>query len=126
MIAARRSIVIACLLTLGGCASGDLLEGQRTVFNNPFVAPVIDQRGIGPQCDRGRGNDTTCLGVPLARDGRAFVHPRSYTDAQERVLRERAALLQERIEQLRTPPPPAPPTPSAPPIAEAPAEPATE
>lgn len=114
----RLSMILVAAL-LGGCVTGDTLEGQRTVFSNPYVAPVIDQSGIGPECNRARGQDATCLGVPLTRKGRGnsigegdFGSVRSYNRNQRRVLRERAELLRQISEQQRqeqsAPPPPLP------------------
>ncbi|MFO6430002.1 hypothetical protein ACLBKT_07905 [Erythrobacter sp. W302b] len=112
-----RLILVAALL--GGCATGDALEGQRTVFSNPYVAPEIDQTGIGPECNRARGQDATCLGVPLTRKGRgnsigegSFANTRSYNRNQRRILREREELLRQISAQQRqepsAPPPPLP------------------
>ena len=114
MIATRFSIILVAALA-GGCATGDSLEGQRTVFDNPHAAPVIDQRGIGPQCDIDLGRDATCLGGPLIYPGRGRVASFGngenvrLTRAQARILRERAELL----EALRNPPPPPPVLPTA-------------
>lgn len=106
MIAVRYSLILAAML-VGGCAGTDTLEGQRTVFNNPSAAPVIDQTGIGPQCDIARGQDATCLGVPLTRKGRGNVIGEpgvgDLNRAQRRILRERAELLRQVSQQ---PPPP--------------------
>lgn len=123
----RLSMILVAAL-LGGCATGDTLEGQRTVFSNPYVAPVIDQSGIGPECNRARGQDATCLGVPLTRTGRGnsigegkFGSVRSYNRNQRRVLRERAELLRQISEQQRqeqSAPPPPPPDPTLPTAAE--------
>ncbi|QDH35315.1 hypothetical protein [Porphyrobacter sp. YT40] len=106
-------------LALAGCASPDSLEGQRTVFNNPYAVPVIDRTGVGPKCDEARGDDATCLGVPLTRKGRGSAigerNYRSFTKNQRRILRERAELLREVAQQSKAETPPAPPQP-APPI----------
>ena len=120
----RPSMILVAAL-LGGCASGDTLEGQRTVFSNPYVAPVIDQTGIGPECNLARGRDATCLGVPLTRKGRGnSIGDGSYdryNRNQRRVLRERAELLRQISEQQRqeqSAPPPPPPEPTLPTAAE--------
>lgn len=120
----RPSMILVAAL-LGGCATGDPLEGQRTVFSNPYVAPVIDQTGIGPECNRARGQDATCLGVPLTRKGRGnSIGDGSYdryNRNQRRVLRERAELLRQISEQQRqeqSAPPPPPPEPTLPTAAE--------
>lgn len=120
----RPSMILVAAL-LGGCATGDPLEGQRTVFSNPYVAPVIDQTGVGPECYRARGQDATCLGVPLTRKGRGnSIGDGSYdryNRNQRRVLRERAELLRQISEQQRqeqSAPPPPPPEPTLPTAAE--------
>jgi hypothetical protein len=112
MIAVRHSLILLVAL-LGGCASGDSLEGQRTVFSNPYVPPVLDQRGIGPQCEVDFGRDATCLGGPAnySRRGRTAVLANGDTErltrAQARIVRERRELLEAR---RNSPPPlPAPP-----------------
>jgi hypothetical protein len=113
MIAPRSSLILVAVL-LGGCATGDSLEGQRTVFSNPYVAPVFDQRGIGPQCEVDFGRDATCLGglVNYSRRGRTVVLANGDTDrltrAQRRLARERAELIEARRNAPQLPPPPAP------------------
>lgn len=117
MIAPRSTSLFVLAALLGGCASGDSLEGQRTVFSNPYVAPVLDQRGIGPQCEVDFGRDATCLGGPanFGRRGRTAVLANGDTErltrAQRRLVRERAELIEER----RNTPPPLPAPPPAPP-----------
>lgn len=120
----RKALLLAPLL-LAGCAA-DSLEGERTVFHNPYAPAVTaTQRGIGPECETtARASDTTCLGVPLTGKGRgntiglALEDGRNLTRAQRRVLRERAELLKTRREQPAIPAAPPPPPTSAP--AEAP------
>jgi hypothetical protein len=115
MIAVRHSLILFTAL-LGGCATGDSLEGQRTVFSNPYVAPVLDQRSIGPQCEVDFGRDATCLGgaVNYSRRGRTAVleggETLRLTRAQRRLVRERADL----IEARRNDPPPPPASPPQP------------
>lgn len=112
MIAPRSSLFLLVAL-LGGCATGDSLEGQRTVFSNPYVPPVLDQRGIGPQCEVDFGRDATCLGgaVNYGRRGRTAVLANGdierLTRAQRRLVRERAELIEAR--RIALPPLPAPP-----------------
>jgi hypothetical protein len=107
---AQRSSMFFVIALLSACATGDPLEGQRTVFSNPFVAPEFDRRGIGPQCDADFGRDATCLSGPLIYSGRGRTASLGngktirLTRAQARLLRERAELL----ESLRTAPPPKP------------------
>lgn len=113
MIAIRPSLLLAAGALLAGCATSSPPESERTVFNNPYAAPVIARTGVGPQCDVARGRDATCLGVPLTRKGRgAVIGDRvtgNLTSNQRRILRERAEVLREAGEQRRTPPPPPPP-----------------
>ena len=112
MIPTRAKMVLIAAM-LGGCVSGDSLEGQRTVFNNPLALPEIDRRAIGPQCNVDFGRDATCLGAPLIYPGEGRHASLGnggsvrLTRAQVRILRERAEL----VEAARTapPPPPAPP-----------------
>jgi hypothetical protein len=110
MIAPRPSLICASLL-LGGCVTGAPDVGERTVFHNPYAAPVIDRSGIGPGCDIALGRDATCLGVPLTHSGRdqgvISNDDRHLTRAQRRILQERAELLGD----LAKPPPPASPPP---------------
>ncbi len=112
MIATRPIIFIAAAMLLGGCATGEPAGTERTVFDNPYAAPVIGSAGIGPQCDAARGRDATCLGVPLTREGRGTVvghRVRNDLDRnQRRILRERAEQLRQASEGVRTPPAPAP------------------
>lgn len=107
-------------ITLAGCAAPDPLEGQRTVFNNPYAVPEIDRTGVGPQCDEARGQDATCLGVPLTRKGKGSAigerNDRNLTKNQRRILRERAELLREVAQQSNTETPPPPSPKPAPPI----------
>jgi hypothetical protein len=129
MIAPRISLILVIVL-LGGCATGDSLEGQRTVFSNPYVAPVLDQRGIGPQCEVDFGRDATCLSGPVnySRRGRTAVleggETLRLTRAQRRLVRERAELIEARRNAPPMPPAP-PPAPSPEPVLPT-AEPASE
>ena len=116
MTAPRSSLILLAAL-LGGCATGDPFESQRTVFNNPYVPPVLDQRGIGPQCEVDIGRDATCIGGPVIFPGRGRTAVLGngervrLTRAQARLVRERAELR----ESLRNAPPPQPPPPPPPP-----------
>lgn len=120
----RSSVILAAAMMLGGCASGDSLEGERSVFNNPYAAPVIDRSGIGPQCEVDIGRDATCLGAVVAYDRRARWarlengQTVRLTRAQSRILRERANLIQQLRNQSSPQVPPLPPPQSALPTAE--------
>lgn len=124
MATARCSMIIAAL-AMTGCASPDPQAGERTVFNNPYAAPVLDRTGIGPQCDEELGRDATCLGAQItqARRGRFVLLANGETERltrnQARILRERAELLESLRNQAAPPPEPALP-PSEPPQDEAP------
>ena len=115
----RTAAIAFAILVLPGCAT-DSLEGERTVFSNPYVRPVIDTTGIGPECDTARGRDATCLGVPLTRGGQgsSIEGPErtSYTRSQRRILRQQAELLRS-LSNPPSLPAPTPPVPTAPPIA---------
>jgi len=112
MIATRRILMITLPVLLAGCATGDPARTERTVFNNPYAAPVVGKAGVGPQCDVARGRDATCLGVPLTRKGRGTVIGNSVsndlTRSQRRILRERAEQLRQASAQIGNPPAPAP------------------
>jgi hypothetical protein len=113
MIAQRGSMFFIIAL-LSACATSDPLEGQRTVFSNPYVAPDIDRRGIGPQCDVDFGRDATCLGVPLILSERGRTAALGsgetirLTRSQARLVRERAELLEALRMAPPLPPPPLP------------------
>lgn len=67
---AVKSAVLILALGLGACATSTGLEGQRTVFSNPFVPPVIDQRGIGPGCEVDAEPGSLCTSGGLVYPGR--------------------------------------------------------
>lgn len=67
---AARPGVLILMLGLSACAGSSGLEGQRTVFSNPFVPPVIDQRGIGPGCEVDAEPGTLCTSGALIYPGR--------------------------------------------------------
>lgn len=67
-IAAAAMLVLT--LGLAACASPSSLAGQRTVFSNPFVPPVIDQRGVGPGCEVDAGPGSLCSSGALIYPGR--------------------------------------------------------
>ena len=69
MSAAKPGVLIL-MLGLSACAGSSGLEGQRTVFSNPFVPPVIDQRGIGPGCEVDAEPGSLCTSGGLIYPGR--------------------------------------------------------
>jgi hypothetical protein len=85
---------------LGACASSGGLEGQRTVFSNPFVPPVIDQRGIGPGCEVDAEPGSLCTSGALIYPGRGSLALLSNGEfirldrAERRFLRDRADALE--------------------------------
>lgn len=121
---AARAALLAMMIGLGACTAGSGLEGQRTVFSNPFVPPEIDRSGIGPQCDVDIGRDMTCLGGPVLYPGRGRVASLGHgetvrlTRAQRRFLRERAELLERLGDPPPAPAPAPPPAPEPPPARE--------
>lgn len=119
MFAVRSSVILAALV-LSGCATPP--DTERGVFVNPLAAPTLGRTGIGPECEIDFGRDTTCLGAPLIYPGRGRDaslgngEPVRLTRKQARILRERAALIEELSDQpppLTPPPPPAPVLPTA-------------
>ena len=111
MVAQSNGTIALGLATmlLAGYATPDSLEGERTVFSNPYA---LDRTGIGPQCDVDLGRDATCLGAPLIYAGGRYVRlgngeTERLTRQQRRILRERAELLE--VLRDRPPPPPSPP-----------------
>lgn len=94
--------VVTLVLALSACASPREpgFHGQRTVFANPYVPPVIDQGPVGPRCDEVRVRRPVCTegaivypgrgGLALLPDGQVVRLSR----AERRFLRERAEALQ--------------------------------
>lgn len=127
----------ALVLTLSACTTPAELrfENQRTVFNNPFVPPVIDQRGIGPACEPEQLHEPACTPPNVIYpgrgrfgylgDGRAV----RLTRADRRFLRERGEALQARadiLESLKNGAPLPPGSPALPPASSPPSQPAPE
>jgi len=98
MIAA---LALPVSLGLGACASPDRgLAGQRTVFSNPYVPPVIETRGIGPACDIDARTGSVCTSGGLVYPGRGRVALLPTGElvrlnrAERRFLRDRADALE--------------------------------
>lgn len=117
----RIAVLGAALFMLAACTTpaGLRFEDQRTVFSNPYVPPVIDQRGIGPACEPEQVNDPACLPPNVIYPGRGrFGYLGNgtairLTRKDRRFLRERAEALQARVDLLEalkngTPLPPNP------------------
>lgn len=96
--------VVTLVLALSACASPREpgFHGQRTVFANPYVPPVIDQGPIGPRCDEVRVRRPVCTEGAILYPGRGShaLLPDGQvvrlTRAERRFLRERAEALQAR------------------------------
>jgi hypothetical protein len=135
----------AMVLALSACASPRELgfHGQRTVFFNPYIPPVIDQGTIGPRCDEVLIRRSVCTAGAIIYPGRGShaLLPDGQivrlNRAERRFLRERADALQAQRDVFEalangTPLPPGSPAlprelggsgPSAPPPALPPAAP---
>lgn len=92
----KSTAVLVSIFALGACATSQpetFLAGERTVFDNPYVAPELVERGVGA----GRGG----LFYPGAgryafdQDGNRVELSR----AQLRSFRERAEIIREQAEQ---------------------------
>lgn len=127
----------ALALTLSACAVPAELrfENQRTVFNNPYVPPVIDQRGIGPDCEPEQVHDPACLPSNVIYPGRGrFGYLGNgtvvrLTRADRQFLRDRAEALQARAdvqESLKKGTPLRPGSPALPPSSPPPNQPAPQ
>lgn len=96
--------VVTLVLALSACTSPREpgFHGQRTVFANPYVPPVIDQGPIGPRCDEVRVRRPVCTEGAILYPGRGShaLLPDGQvvrlTRAERRFLRERAEALQAR------------------------------
>ena len=141
--------LLATAFGLSACASQSGLgfDGQRTVFNNPYVPPVIEQGTIGPKCDERQVRRSVCSAGAILYPGRGrhALLPNGevvrLTRAERRFLRDRADALQAQRDIFTalangTPLPPgspawpkgrgASPPPSAPPPQSPPPAPARE
>jgi hypothetical protein len=100
----------ALALTLSACATPAELrfENQRTVFNNPYVPPVIDQRGIGPACEPAQLHEPACTPPNVIYPGRGRFgylgggEVVRLTRADRKFLRDRAESLQARADVLES------------------------
>lgn len=93
--------MVALMLALTACASPREpgFHGQRTVFSNPYVPPVIDQGTIGPRCDEVLVRRSVCTSGAIIYPGRGrtALLPSGeivrLTRAERRFLRDRADAL---------------------------------
>ncbi len=98
--------VVTMLVTACTTPQGSRFEDQRTVFNNPYVPPVIDQRGIGPACEPEQLHEPACLPPNVLYPGRGrfgYLGDGTairLTKNDRRFLRERAEALQARVDLL--------------------------
>jgi hypothetical protein len=94
--------VLAAVLALSACASPRELgfNGQRTVFANPYVPPVIDQGNIGPRCDEVRIRRPVCTEGAILYPGRGR-HALLPDGQVVRLSRAERRFLRERAEALR-------------------------
>ena len=131
-------LVLGAAFLTTGCAtsSPDSFGGDRTVFNNPYAPPEIDQAGVGPQCQEEVLRDDRCRLDSLIYPGRCrYARDQNgnlvrLTRSERRLLRERNEAIRSRIDVLDSlengtpippnspalenlPPPPPPPPASA-------------
>lgn len=133
----RLAVLIALCAVTGACASKNDdfgLNGQRSVFSNPYVKPVVEKPDVGPDGDpRNQGPDERSLdGLIYAGSGIDALEPEGgrapLSRKEHRQLRERAELIRQRQEQdeaiaewqANRPAPPPPVQPSAPPTSNPP------
>ncbi len=94
--------MVALALLLSACASPREpgFHGQRNVFSNPYVPPVIDSGAIGPRCDEVPVRRSVCTSGAIlypGRGSRALLPTGEIvrlTRAERRFLRDRADALQ--------------------------------
>lgn len=93
---------VVLLMALSACASPSEpgFNGQRTVFSNPYVPPVIDPGTVGPRCDAVPVRRSVCTSGAILYPGRGrnALLPNGeiirLTRAERRFLRDRADALQ--------------------------------
>lgn len=95
---AKSAVTMVSLLALGACASSQSetsFAGERTVFDNPYVAPELADRGDGAGRDGliypGAGR------YAFDQDGNRV----ELTPAELRDFRERAEIIREHSEQAK-------------------------
>lgn len=136
MIAFRLAL-LTIPLGLAACNSAPApgFAGQRSVFSNPYVPPVIDQRGVGPGCevDAGPGSLCTSGGLVYPGQGRLALGANGelvrLNRAERQFLRERADALEAQadvFESLANGTPLPPGSPALSPAGASPAPPATD
>ncbi|WP_299295789.1 hypothetical protein [uncultured Erythrobacter sp.] len=103
------AIVVAALMVTG-CARvpADGFGGERTVFNNPYAPPEIDQTGIGPKCSEEVIRDERCRLDSLIYPGQGrFARDANgnlvrLTRSERRLLRDRSEAIRSRIDVLES------------------------
>jgi hypothetical protein len=94
--------MVVSLMALSACASPREpgFTGQRTVFSNPYIPPVIDPGTVGPRCDAVPVRRSVCTSGAILYPGRGrnALLPNGeiirLTRAERRFLRDRADALQ--------------------------------
>ncbi len=95
-------------LALASCATGDPFDGGRSVFNNPYAAPVVDNGPVGPECDESAVRRDGCFLDSLFYPGRGrYALDRDgnrvrLTRSERRFFRERNEAIQARIDILNS------------------------
>lgn len=106
----RPLLATAVLLVIGACTTPDELrfENQRTVFNNPYASPEIDQTGIGPNCEKQVLRDDQCTLDSLIYPGKGrFARDRDgnlvrLSRSERRFLRDRNRAIRARADVLES------------------------
>lgn len=101
MIVTRLALLMIPLgLAACNAAPAPGFAGERSVFSNPYVQPVIDQRGIGPGCevDAEPGSLCTSGGAIYPGRGHFALAPNGelvrLNRAERQLLRDRADALE--------------------------------
>ncbi|MBV7259636.1 hypothetical protein [Erythrobacter crassostreae] len=101
------ALVGLCVL-ISGC-TGSSFDSERTVFNNPYVKPELENGPVGPACDEGVLRDDNRCWI----DGKAYpVSDRYGRDAngnlvyftrdERRLYRDRAEAIESRQDVLES------------------------
>ena len=101
MIVTRLALLMIPL-GLAACNAAPVpgFAGERSVFSNPYVQPVIDQRGIGPGCEVDAEPGSLCTSGGAIYPGRGHFALASNGElvrlnrAERQLLRDRADALE--------------------------------